>query len=152
MITLQNFEIWHFDHLQPRLRSLDAMSLVGLDMKEYRARIEAIMVDNPVATFMVDEQPAAIAGAIKMWEGVATYWMLTTPLVERYKLSFHRSCKHGIVYLREAFDLHRLEASIAQSHVRSQKWAESFGFKNEGIMRGYGPDGADHYRYARVWL
>ena len=32
------------------------------------------------------------------------------------------------------------------------RFAEFLGFKNEGLMRGYGPDKSDYYRMAKVYL
>lgn len=150
MIYLAPFKIEHFDEILPRLRSIDAISLQGFDLKDYRKSIEAHVEDAPIATWMCNNEVAAVGGGIRMWDGVATYWMLTSPLVDQHKLSFHRACKEGLNFLTETFEIHRLEASIAEHHYKSQRWAEALGFKNEGLMMAYGPDRSNHYRYARV--
>jgi RimJ/RimL family protein N-acetyltransferase len=53
-------------------------------------------------------------------------------------------------YLQEEFDYQRIQASIAVTDKTAKRFAEWLGFQNEGVMKKYGPDGTDYYRYARV--
>ena len=153
MIRLAPFEIEHFDWILPRLRSIDAISIQGLDLVEYRKTLEGMMDSAPIGSFVTDDgQVAAICGALKKWDGVADFWMLTSNLVTKFPLSFHKSCIEGLDFLMSEFGIHRLQASIAERHVISQKWAHRLGFQPEGLMKAYGPDGANHYLYARVNL
>ncbi len=152
MIYLAPFEIEHFDDIVPRLRENDAVCVQAFDPVQYREWLETFVEDAPIASYLSKEGVAAIGGAVRMWDGVAQWWMLTSSLIEKYPLSFHRSCKEGLEFLLDAFEIHRLEASVAQHHSVAQKWAESHGFVNEGLMLGYGPDKSNHYRYARVKL
>ena len=47
-------------------------------------------------------------------------------------------------------DLWRIQASVHTTDEQSIKFAEWMGFENEGLMKKFGPDGADYYRFARV--
>ena len=153
MISLGPFKIEHFDEIQPNLRPIDAIAIQGLDMKEYRKVLQGQMESAPIGSFLTDDgQVAAICGAIKRWDGVADFWMLTTNLVTKYPLSFHKECILGLNFLTETFNIHRLQASIADKHIVSQRWAHRLGSKQECLMEAYGPDGANHYLYARVNL
>jgi hypothetical protein len=152
MIYLAPFKIEDYDDILPRLRAEDALAIQAFDKNEFRERLIAMSDDCPIASFNTDNGVAAIGGAVKVWEGVASWWMLTSPLVRKYPKSFQKSCRDGITFMMEAYSLHRLEAAIPERHFVSQKWAESHGFVNEGLMRGHGPDGANHFRYARVEL
>jgi hypothetical protein len=47
-------------------------------------------------------------------------------------------------------DFRRVEATGRVGFDAAHRWFSLLGFDAEGVMRGYGPDGADHVRYARV--
>jgi RimJ/RimL family protein N-acetyltransferase len=44
----------------------------------------------------------------------------------------------------------RIEASTEADFKQGCRWLEMLDFQSEGLMRKYGPDGADHIRYARI--
>ena len=44
----------------------------------------------------------------------------------------------------------RLEATVKKGFTPGCRWLELLGFEHEGPLRGYGPDGSDYVRYARV--
>lgn len=46
----------------------------------------------------------------------------------------------------------RLEASVEKNFAAGCRWVQLLGFEMEGEMRGYGPKGETHIRYARVNL
>lgn len=152
MIYLQPFEIEHYDEILPNLRAEDALAIQAFDKDHYRERLLAMKDDCPIATFNCKDGVAAIGGAVKIWQGVASWWMLTSPLVRKYPKSFQSACRDGLNFMMENYEMHRLEAAIPERHYVSQRWAKTHGFKEEGLMIGYGPDGANHYRYARVKL
>jgi L-amino acid N-acyltransferase YncA len=152
MIYLAPFKIEHFDEIVPNLRQNDVESIQGFDPVEYRGWLESFVEDAPIATFMTDQGVAAIGGAVRQWDGVADWWMLTSHLVEKYPLAFYKAAKDGLAFMVDAFDIHRLQAAVRQENMQAIKWAESHGFENEGLMVGYGPDKSNHYRYARIRL
>ena len=44
----------------------------------------------------------------------------------------------------------RLEMTIDSTFPEAKRWAEMLGFKMEGLMHHYYPNGADAYLYARI--
>jgi hypothetical protein len=46
--------------------------------------------------------------------------------------------------------VHRVEASTAVGWLPGRRWLEMLGFECEGVMRAYGPDRRDFFRFARV--
>ena len=42
--------------------------------------------------------------------------------------------------------------SVKSNFKTGLRFAEFLGFKNEGLMRGYGPDKSDYYLMAKVYL
>ena len=53
-------------------------------------------------------------------------------------------------HMQEEYKYQRIQASISVKDAKAKRFAEWLGFENEGIMKKYGPDGSDYYRYARV--
>jgi len=54
---------------------------------------------------------------------------------------------HGII---EKNDLHRVQASINELDPEAIRFAKWLGFKDEGMMPKYGPDGSNYYRMSMV--
>jgi RimJ/RimL family protein N-acetyltransferase len=50
----------------------------------------------------------------------------------------------------EANNIHRVQAACRADWPEAVRFAEFLGFENEGLMRSYGVDGRDYFRYARV--
>ena len=50
----------------------------------------------------------------------------------------------------ERESLRRVQATTHADFDRGRRFLEWLGFKNEGVLQGYGPDGSDHIIYARV--
>ena len=45
---------------------------------------------------------------------------------------------------------HRIQAIVLKDYKAGIRFAELFGFKNEGLMKSYSVDKEDFYRYARI--
>jgi hypothetical protein len=65
-------------------------------------------------------------------------------------LQVHRAVKRFV----DAVQVRRIEATVLAGFKPGCRWMDLLGFEREGLMRCYGPDGADYYRYAKVspWL
>lgn len=85
-----------------------------------------------------------------MWHGVGDIWALFSPLAKKYP--------HTWIVAKELLDSY----FVQQDYVRLQaaldpvdcpeaiRFDERLGFKPEGLMRRYGPNGEDRIRYALV--
>lgn len=145
MIEVVVFEPWHIDVID--LREMDRLSIGGI---EYRDMIKDQAKRGMALTGFFGTDVVAIIGLIPFWSGVADAWAVTSPLVDKMKLSFHRAVCKGFKEVLECNNLHRVQAAVHVKHVQSQKWLKALGFVDEGLMRKYGPDGGDYHRYARV--
>lgn len=101
-------------------------------------------------TGIVGNEIIAAGGIAPIWEGVGCAWLLSTPLVDKYKLFLHRTVKNAIMQTSKAKNLHRIETAILTDHIVSQRWAERLGFTNEGLMRKFDSRKNDYYRYALI--
>lgn len=106
---------------------------------------------GPGRTLVEDGRVVAAAGLARLWPGVAEAWLLLhRDLTPRQRLTVTRAISRGLPPLLREEGLRRLQASVRVDFERGRHLVEWLGMKPEGVMRGYGSDGADHVRYAWV--
>lgn len=94
-------------------------------------------------------EPVACFGVIKSaWGGVAEIWMDRTDWAERNPKRFHRAAIMVIREVCQQLKLRRLQASVPASYLTGCDWLKRIGFKSEGEMLRFGPDGSTYIRYA----
>lgn len=101
-------------------------------------------------TGIIGNEIIAAGGITLVWDGVACAWLLSTPLVDKYKFFLHKTVKNAIMQTSKTKNLHRIETTILAGHVVSQMWAERLGFVNEGLMRKFDSRKQDYFRYALI--
>lgn len=101
-------------------------------------------------TFTKDDEPIAIFGGYFVINGVYQLWGLVGEAVKQCPLSFAKSAKLFLEYQIERLSIRRVQLSVRCDCPEIWKWAVFLGFKCEGIMRAYGPDGSDYWLFARV--
>ena len=106
------------------------------------------MLDFPGHSFtaMEGDKVIAMAGVLPRWEGRAEAWALLSGDLKRHFVRIHRA----ILRYLETSDIRRIETAVDANFKAGIVWAEMLGFKNEGLMPGYTPEGRDCYRFARV--
>lgn len=140
------FEPEHLGQMLPRKFEAAEMAYVG-DPELYT---RAYLQRGPAWTGIVRDQIMGCAGVCLLWRGVGEAWMVTTELVARCPLAFHRAIAGRLDEVMMSMNLWRLQAAIHAEHEVSRRWVQRLGFEEEGIMQRYGPDGKDYVRFARV--
>jgi RimJ/RimL family protein N-acetyltransferase len=92
----------------------------------------------------------ACAGVSIMWQGVAEGWLIMSRHAYKYPVSIARYTDGLFEGIMKRNNLRRIQASVNCNDEKSVKFANWLGFEYEGIMKKFGPDGADYFRYARV--
>lgn len=106
---------------------------------------------GPGQTLLEDGQPVAAAGLARLWPGVAEGWFLARPdMTPRQRLTVARTVARRLPSVLGEQGVQRFQASVRLGAERAAHLVEWLGLTPEGIMRAYGPDGADHIRYAWV--
>lgn len=78
-------------------------------------------------------------------------WLIATPAARRRHLALaRRFAGRWFATLLEDGAFSRLEATVPVRFPAGCRFASGLGFALEGVMRHYGPDGADHHLLARV--
>jgi len=104
---------------------------------------------GPAVTAFYGSQPVACFGFVPIWTGVGEAWLIADDKARSKPIGMTKMAKLFFDILQISYELHRVQIAVRTSDTRAHKWALFLGFKEEGIMRRYGPDGADHYIMAR---
>jgi len=137
------------DALDIDLRTLDAHDLKDTDMEA----LGRLMASSPIAYSLVreDGEIAGCAGVLFHPGGkVGDVYVLTSPLIEEYKLSFVKGVLWGLNRAFDEFGAVRLQTLVLTEHELSINWLEWMGFEREGLCRKCGPNSLDRYLYAKV--
>ncbi len=131
------FENWHLEFLQP----------------EYPIFREGINWQQQAVAFTLyeDGHYYAIFGAVPMWPGVAESFLFVSKKFKNRKIQCIKLIKQQEKILVDIFNPKRIQTTTPVQNCVWQKWLEFQGYVNEGVMKSFGPDGQDHYRYAKVY-
>lgn len=131
------------EHLE-RLDLQDAQRyMVSHICVEYLKRLAVV---GPALSAEVDGRIIASAGVAFQGFGMGVLWAFVSKDAGRHFVRLDRSVRR----LLELTGLKRIEATTEASFVQGCRWLALLGFENEGRMRAYGPNGEDHYRFARI--
>ncbi len=98
-------------------------------------------------TAIMDGRVVACAGVQSMWEGRGDAWALIARDIGPDGMhEMHYAVKR---YLRASM-LRRIEAACDATFLQAHRWLMLLGFRYEGPLAKYTPDGRDCLRFARV--
>ena len=89
-------------------------------------------------------------GIIPLWDGVAECWLIGGWRLGSHKVSAVRALTATLARQVKEQQLRRLQAVVRADWDEAVRFVEFLRFEREGLLRGYGPDGSDHYIYARI--
>lgn len=97
-------------------------------------------------TFFIDDRPVVCAGVLTPWPGRGICWAILSSMTMREMVHVH----HAVTAFLDAQPHRRLETSVRADFLAGHAWAEKCGFRPEGLMQSYGPDGSDFVMYGRI--
>ena len=101
-------------------------------------------------TGLVNNRPIAAGGVFHLWDGVAEGWVLATKDIYKYPIFCAKHIKQRTEIILKANKIKRIQTSVKADCDVALRFAKWLGFKKEGLMESYGPDGSDFVRFARV--
>lgn len=134
------FQPWHLEEL--RLQPAQASFGGCFDDPEY----VAMLARSDAFTGLVNGVPVVCSGCLELWENRAIAWALFASAAGRNMVAVHRAVAR---YLAQA-KWRRIEATVDPDFDAAQRWIRALGFRLEGTMRAYTPDGRDNDLFARV--
>ena len=102
-------------------------------------------------TGLINDKVIAAAGMKRIWGNVAEGWFIGKQEVWNYPITIAKAVKQNIDYLATSNNIKRLQTAVRADFGIGIRFAKWLGFTNEGLMKHYGFDGADHYRMARIY-
>ena len=142
---LVNFESWHLKWL-----NFGDINGLGLAPRVSEENAKAIENWSQSWTGIQDGKIVGCGGFTPLWSGVAEIWMYLEPEAFKRKKLALKLMKHILNDIIERKQYHRIQAVVLKDYKEGARFAEFFGFKNEGLMESYSVDKEDVYRYARI--
>ena len=102
-------------------------------------------------TGLINDKVIAAAGMKRIWGNVAEGWFIAKNDVWNYPITIAKAVKQNIDYLATSNKIKRLQTAVRSDFGIGIRFAKWLGFTNEGLMKSYGFDGADHYRMSRIY-
>ena len=142
---LVSFEAWH-------LNWLDFSNINGLGLASRVSRPDAHLIETVSTSWtgLQDGKVVGCGGFTPMWTGVVEVWMYLQPDAFKRKKVALRLMKHILNDIIKQKKAHRIQAIVLKDYKEGMRFAEFFGFKNEGLMPKYSMKKEDFYRYARI--
>lgn len=134
------FEPEHLERLQLQSAQRYMVSHICV---EYLKVLQAV---GPALSAEGDGRILACAGVAFQGFGMGLLWAFVSQDARRHFVKLDR-CVRRLLSLT---NLKRIEATTEVSFAQGCRWLTLLGFENEGRMRAYGPNGEDHYRFARI--
>ena len=97
-----------------------------------------------------DDKPILSTGIIPVWDGCGEAWLLASNKMSEYKVTLARAIYECFYEWIDARNLRRVHANIRVDWPTAIRFAKFMGMKEEGLMKKFGPEGADYVRYAWV--
>ena len=107
--------------------------------------------NNLAFTGIVNYQPIFTAGMKMVWGRVAEGWVIATSEIWKNPLAVARAIKKDFARVAREHNIERVQTAIRKDFKQGQRFAEWLGLENEGLMKKFGFDGTDQYRYARIF-
>ena len=128
------------------------MNDVSLELRpEHKKYVVDIEDVGMSFTGLLNNHPIAAGGICYLWDGVAEGWVLASRDIFKYPIFCAKTIKKRTDLLAANNKIKRIQTAVKADSQKAIRFAEWLGFKKEGLMRNYGPDGSDHYLYAKVY-
>lgn len=101
-------------------------------------------------SLVLDGRVEGVLGLTLFWEGNADCWTMLSKKACQHPITLHRLAMRIMGAYTENLKLRRLSAGTPIDQPEGSRWLETLGFKREGVMVKYGPDGKDWVLYART--
>jgi hypothetical protein len=119
--------------------------------RKYMEDSKNLVEQNLAFTGLVNNNPIFAAGMKIIWGQVAEGWVIATNEMWKYPLGVAKAIKKDFANVARQHNIKRVQTAIRKDFKQGLRFAEWLGLENEGLMKCYGFDGSDQYRYARIF-
>ena len=145
-----NIVRWQPSHLYVcELNEFDRHNLE--DFAGYRDYIDSFARAGFAFSAVCDGVIYAMFGFFRLWPGTAEAWLIPSKNIDRKTVALHRGALAFFEYAAQQTNTKRVQFTVHTLNVRADRWAQRCYFQREGLLKHYGPDGADYWMYARIF-
>ena len=119
--------------------------------RKYMENSKNLVEQNLAFTGLVNNNPIFAAGMKIIWGQVAEGWVIATNEMWKYPIGVAKAIKKDFANVARQHNIKRVQTAIRKDFKQGLRFAEWLGLENEGLMKSYGFDGSDQYRYARIF-
>lgn len=124
------------------------MSTIEVDYIKESSNLEE---EHMAFTCLINDKIIASAGIKKIWNGVGEGWVLAKNEIYKYPITIAKAIKQNFDYVATSNNIKRVQTAVRADYGIGIRFAKWLGLVNEGLMKHYGMDGSDHYRFARIF-
>lgn len=106
----------------------------------------ALVAGGPCFTGVHEGAIVGCSGVVKQWDNRAVAWALLSDHSGKHFPRIHKAVKRFL----DTVDFKRVEAFVDYDFDQGHRWIRMLGFKPEGVMRCFTPEGKDAVLYARI--
>ena len=110
-----------------------------------------LVEENLAFTGIVNNKPIFAAGMKMIWGQVAEGWVIATNEMWKYPIGVAKAIKKDFANVARQHNIQRVQTAVRVDFDKGLRFAKWLGLENEGLMKCYGFDGSDQYRYARIF-
>ena len=112
------------------------------------------MIPTPPAfTAEFEGKIVGVGGMVILWEGVGEMWLMLTADCKRegvFGIMAYEAIKKKVDELIENHKMRRVQCTVRLDFEKAKRMVEALGFRPEGIMQSYCPDGEDVWLFSRI--
>jgi hypothetical protein len=113
--------------------------------------IDAYTVPGHGIAFTDKGKILAVGGVAPLWDGVGEAWLIPTKHMAGNQIALSRQFKRTIQRAFTDLKMRRVQAAVKVGFDKAHRLVRFLDMEEEGLMKKYGPEGADYVRYAK-WL
>ena len=125
----------------------------GLQLDEgHNWHDQAIVMEEAgfCVSLLADKKAVLSTGIIPVWDGVGEAWLLGSNEMPRYPITIARAIYECFYQWVDAKSLWRVHANVRTDWKTAIRFAKFMGMNEEGLMKKFGPEKADYFRFAWV--
>lgn len=146
-IALRPYQPGDLDAIEPRRYEGELQAATGRSFAQIFASGPAFTL---WAAFEDGWRAVGAGGVVPLWRSVGEAWMYLSPWIYRHPTVFAKIVRLALDGLAAQYRWERIQAPIPAHLQRHRRFARWLGFVEEGLLRRYGPEGADYVMTARV--
>lgn len=135
----------HFDRIDYDQPELIAVSR-GIGIREMVVSQAQL---GTAVTIFKGNKALAVIGVVMLWNGVGEMWAIFDNQARDYKKTMLKSGKTFCDISFRYLHLHRLQITVRTDDNRALNYAKHLDFKEECVMKRYGPDQVDYLLMTR---